>query len=366
MQPAKGIQEVAEKAGVSITTVSHALSGKGRIAPATRERIHRIAAELGYRPHASARNLAARKSGLLGLAVSQAAEQSFAFTGFAYFMQLMGAATKAALDQGYALVLVPPADKGGGGFNALPLDGAAIVDPIRNDPLATGLRSRGVPFVTTGRIPDGPADDYWVDNDHLAGTEAILQHLERSGARRIALITARPPASYAVDAIAAYHDWSERHGNEPLVVVTRGGLTDRQGFAAASELFDRSDPPDAIYATIDTLALGALQAARTRGLSVPDDVLIASCTDNDALRLVDPPLTALNLHPEEIGRRAIEMLVAIADGHEPPQRHVLVRSRVVARASTRRPEGGPSIPPRAGGGGRARQRPPAGVRSRAR
>jgi DNA-binding LacI/PurR family transcriptional regulator len=334
VQQGKGIQEVADRAGVSITTVSHALSGKGRIAPATRERIHRIAAELGYRPLATARNLASRRSGLLGIAVAQAAEHSLHFTSFDYFMQLMGAATKTALEHGYALLLVPPASNGDDPFETLPLDGAVIVDPVRNDPLVRGLRARSVPYVTTGRVPDEPGSDYWVDNDHLGGTLSILQHLERSGAQRIALLTARPSPSYVIDAMTSYKSWSAQRGSDPLTVVSHGDLTENQGFAAAGELLDLPSPPDAIYATIDALAIGALRAARSRGLSVPGDLLIASCTD--AARTGDLPLTAFNLHPDEIGREAIEMLVALVDGREPPEKHVIIPSRITARASTRR------------------------------
>jgi DNA-binding LacI/PurR family transcriptional regulator len=335
----KGIQEVAERAGVSITTVSHALSGKGRIAPATRERIHRIATELGYRPHASARNLAARRSGLFGIAVAHSAEHSLRFTGFAYFMQLMGAATKAALEHGYALLLVPPATDGSDPFEALPLDGAVIVDPVQSDPLVRGLRARSVPFVTTGRVPGDAGSDYWVDNDHVSGTLAILHHLKRSGAQRVALLTARPAPSYALDAISAYEEWSRQRASEPLIAAGRGDLSEGQGFAAAADLLDSASPPDAIYATIDTLAVGALRAARARGLSVPEDLLIASCTDDDAARRASPPLTTMNLHPDEIGREAVEMLVALVDGREPPQRHVVVPSRVTPRGSTRRGTG---------------------------
>ena len=354
MQSVKGIQEVADRAGVSITTVSHALSGKGRIAPATRERIHQIAAELGYRPHASARNLAARKSGLLGIAVSQAAEQSFAFTGFAYFMHLVGAATKAALERGYALVLVPSPDKDEDPFDAFDLDGAVIVDPIRRDPLVAGLRARSIPFVTTGRVPEDPESEYWVDNDHLAGTHAMLAHLERAGAERVALLTARPFPSYALDAVTAYKQWSAARDTEPQLVVTHGDLTESQGVTAARDLFALPSPPDAIYATIDTLALGALRAAQAAGLSVPRDVLIASCTDNDALRAVEPALTALNLHPHEIGRAAVVMLAQIIDGPPPTQTRAIVPSRIAARASTRRhPRPTPSAS-RAGRGRRGR------------
>jgi DNA-binding LacI/PurR family transcriptional regulator len=332
----KGIQEVAERAGVSITTVSHALSGKGRIAPATRERIHRIAAELGYRPHASARNLAARRSGMFGIAVAHSVDHSLRFTGFTYFMHLMGAATKAALDSGYALVLIPPESNNGDPFERLALDGAVIVDPVQGDPLVRGLRARGVPFVTTGRVPGDPSNDYWVDNDHASGTLAILRHLERAGARHVALLTAQPAPSYALDAIAAYENWSRQRGTVPLVDASRGDLSEAHGFTAASELLESADAPDAIYATIDTLAVGALRAARARGLAVPGDLLIASCTDDDAARQASPPVTTMNLHPDEIGRRAIEMLVALVEGHEPAERHVFVTSRIVARASTRR------------------------------
>src|SRR5689334_2714606 len=107
MKVGASIQEVAHAAGVSITTVSHALNGKGRIAPETRARVQRVAAELRYRPHAGARNLAEGKAGVISLAVSQAPGLSFALTDFAYFLNLMAAATRSALQLGYALVLLP-------------------------------------------------------------------------------------------------------------------------------------------------------------------------------------------------------------------------------------------------------------------
>src|SRR5580704_2616877 len=94
-----GIREVAAEAGVSITTVSHALNGKGRISETTRLHVQEAAKRLGYRPNSVARNLAGGRTGLIGLAVSQTLGGQFAIADFAYYSQLMSAASIAAFDR---------------------------------------------------------------------------------------------------------------------------------------------------------------------------------------------------------------------------------------------------------------------------
>lgn len=335
MKQRVSIQDVADAAGVSITTVSHALNDKGRLSAATRDRVREIAEKLQYQPQASARSLAEGRSGLLGLTVSHYSPGSaFALTDFAYFMQLMSAATEAALQRGYALVLVSgqgPADA----LVNLNLDGAIIVDPRNDDPIVRALEENDVPIVTTGRIPDDTNRDWWVDNDHFAGTQSVLRHLDRAAAGQIALINSPPVNSYARDCLAAYEQWCAEHGYEPMVATAGADLAEGAGFAAASELLDRDDPPDAIYATLDRLAIGVLLAANSRGVRVPDDLLVAGCTDSDAAKHSTPALTALTLNPDEIGRRAIEVLSGRIDGGT-PERRVLVGTRIVSRASTRR------------------------------
>src|SRR5690606_24208267 len=101
------IKEVARAAGVSVTTVSHVLNDKGRLNAETRERVCRIAAELGYRPNSAARNLVGKRTGLLGLALSPGSSATLGLGDLEYFAQLMLGATTAALKHGYALVLTP-------------------------------------------------------------------------------------------------------------------------------------------------------------------------------------------------------------------------------------------------------------------
>lgn len=328
-----GIREVAEEANVSITTVSHALNGKGRLSEKTRERVKEVAQRLGYQPNTVARSLAGGRSGLIGLAVAQTADGEFAIADFAYYAQLMNAAAIAAIDRGYALVLASGTKEEA--WSKLWLDGLIVVDPVQEDRLCAEFRSRGIPLVTTGRIPGEP-EGCWIDSDHYEATPAILDHLAERGARRIALLATPPVTTYATDARRAYETWCEQHEQDPLVTIARYGLTERGGYDATLRLLRRSNPPDAIYAMLDRLALGALTAAHEHGISVPGQLQIATCTDSEEARMTRPSLTALALNPEEIGRQAIKMVAAMIEGEGPEQPHVMVDTEIVQRDSTRK------------------------------
>jgi DNA-binding LacI/PurR family transcriptional regulator len=329
-----GIKEVAVAAGVSVTTVSHALNGKGRLPEETRARVRRVADELGYRPNATARNLVVGRTGLLGLAVSQASGPPFAASDFAYFAHLMMAATTEALSSGYALVLAA-ADGALDPRGAVAVDGAIVVDPVRADAVVVALEQAGVPVVTTGRRPDD-GGGWWVDNDHIAGTRSMLNHFQRRGARRIALVMSPIEISYTIDVEGAYRAWCEEHGAQPLIAYAAGDLTERAGYAAASELLALDDPPDAIWATYDRLAFGTLMAAEAHGVDVPGELLLATtATEYQAPSYVTPALTTLEIHPREVGRSAARLLVDLLDDREPEQHNVIVPHRIVARASSR-------------------------------
>jgi DNA-binding LacI/PurR family transcriptional regulator len=334
MSRAVGIKEVAERAGVSPTTVSHALNGKGRISPETRQRVMDVAEQLGYHPNATARNLAGGRTGLIGMAVAQTGEGNFAVSDYEYFVELISAASVAALDCGYALMLASATRAEA--WLRMPVDGAIVVDPVARDPLLGSLRKRSTPLVTTGRVP-GSKRGCWVDSDHRALTRAILDHLAARGAQRIALLGSQLTTSYSIDSLAAYEEWCAEHHQEPInTIITREDLTEGAGFEATVKLLRRSRRPDAVHSTLDRVALGAILAAQSRGLSVPHDLMVSGCSDSAASKWARPGLTTVELYPGQIGAAAIEILTALIEGREAPASQVVIPSRILARGSTRR------------------------------
>ncbi|HEX8754285.1 MAG TPA: LacI family DNA-binding transcriptional regulator [Solirubrobacterales bacterium] len=331
-----GIKDVAAAAGVSITTVSHALNGKGRLPTETRERVREIADRLGYRPNVNARNLAGGRTGLVALTVSQEPELAFQLGDFDYFASLIRYATTAALARGFALAALPPVADNEDVFHHLPLDGAIVVDPVPGDRSLDYLRSQRTPIVTTGRPVDVAAEEeegYWIDNEHIEGMRSVLDHLAEVGAERIALVLPSYPASYVADMRRGYVEWCAARACEERIVMARD-LTEPAGFEAARSLLDGPEPPDAIYASLDRLAIGALMAAETRGIEVPGALRVACCTDSYAARHAATPLTTLALNPEQIGEEAANMLIDLVEGVEPRPRHRFIPTKLLPREST--------------------------------
>jgi DNA-binding LacI/PurR family transcriptional regulator len=327
------IRDVATAAGVSITTVSHALNGKGRLTEETRHRVREVADRLGYKPSPLARGLAGGLTGMLALTVSTVDDLTFNMGDYDYFMQVMNAATSAAFERGFSLTLVPATSRRKV-LAQLPLDGAIVIDPVPGDEMVDLLGERGIPVVTTGRLPDGTEDSWWVDNDHVAGTRAMIEHLAKEGATRVALLTGPAAQSYTIDAIQGFESTTADLHLESVIETVTDSLSESGAYAAASRLFASRRPPDAIYATLDRLALGALLAAEARGIRVPEELRVAGCTDSDAARSSRPRLTALSLSPERIGTEAVDLLVALVEKDPPADLHRIVPFTVIPRAST--------------------------------
>jgi DNA-binding LacI/PurR family transcriptional regulator len=328
------IHDVAREAGVSTTTVSHAINGKGRVDAGTRARVIAIADRLGYRANRTAVNLLRQRTGVIALTISAPEGMPIGLMQLDFYVHFINAATSAALDRGYALILAPPA--GARSFDAVDVDGGILIDPLADDPLIDAMHARGIPVVTSGRDPEKPDDEgVWVDNDIAPSTHALLDHLVEAGARTIGLVAPPEVYSYGIDYRRGYEEWCEATGAEPRIANATDGLTETAGFHAAMQLLGDSDPPDAIFAALDRYALGTLSAAAARGLRVPDDLLVAAGTDSELARKARPPITALDLHPERNGEIAVKMLVERIDAPATPDDHVVVPADVVLRGSTR-------------------------------
>jgi DNA-binding LacI/PurR family transcriptional regulator len=328
---------VARRAGVSATTVSHAFSGKGMVAPATRDRVRQVATSMGYRPDAVARGLRRNRLGVLGLVMRPLDTlDSFLPEGVDYFLRFAGSAAIAALEFGYGLMLVSDPTADGSPEAALACDGFLITEPVANDPIIDMLHAARVPFLAVGGDPARAGLAESVDTETAAMAAEVLDHLNDVGATRVALLAGTDRNAWNLDTEAAYRAWAARHGQPSRVVRRPETAGEAGGRDAADELFGVTQPPDAVYCLTGRHAAGLLTGVRTRGLSVPGDVLIVAGSDSEHTRSSVPPITSVDLRPELLARVVVTMLVNRLDALDRPIPAGEIRGRLLVRASTQR------------------------------
>ncbi|MBA4866200.1 LacI family DNA-binding transcriptional regulator [Streptomyces sp. PSKA54] len=346
-----GIRDVAAAASVSITTVSDALNGKGRLPDATRRHVREVADRLGYRPSAAARTLRTGKSGFIGLTVTTYGDELFTFTEFAYFAEMASAATSAALARGYGLVILP-ATAGHDVWSCVALDGMVVIDPSDRAPVVSELVRQGLPVVSAGRPAGSLPVTAWVDNDHETAVWGILDHLANAGARRIGLLTGTTTDTYTRLSTTAYLNWCERVGQDP-VYEAYPAHDPCAGSVAADRLLSRPDRPDAVYGLFDPGGTDLLAAARRYGLRVPDDLLLVSCSESTVYASTEPPLTTLSRKPRRIGTAVVQLLIDAIEGvdSDQPVEQVIPTELIVRASSQRRQPHAMVNPPRSTGPG---------------
>lgn len=332
--PKPNIHDIAREAGVSITTVSHSMNGRGRVQPDTRRRVLRTAERLGYTANAHAQRLVTGRHMTLALQVADLGEDAL-IPASAYYIQVLNDASAAALELGYTPMLVPARDAVD--VRSLPIDGALIIDPTGDEALLDAAVDGGIEVITAGRVL-GDDSVRWIDNDHPALTLQILDHLAEMGYERPALLTGAESQSYAADAIAAYNTWTGERGLEQIVVTVSEPATIRTGMQAARRLLKRKNRPDAIHTSFDVFALGTLAAARAMGLNVPQDLGISCGLEGYSLQVAEPPITAIELDAGRIGREAVSLLVRGLDPDEddPGPASTTVPAKLNRRQSTKR------------------------------
>jgi DNA-binding LacI/PurR family transcriptional regulator len=324
------IFDVAEAAGVSITTISHVYSGKRPVSEATRERVLATAAELGYQPHKGAQALARGRTMTLALQVSMSSQEVVLST---YYTEIMPALSEAAVALGYAFVIVPTAPNEESFITPIlsnrSIDGAIVVDPRLNDPFVAALQRRRIPFVSAGRVLDGGGAPV-IDNDHDRICADTLAHLREQGYRQIAMIAYPPQTSYPVDVCASFRT---RNPDGPIEIASE--LTERAGFEAACSMLDSPHTWDALFCVNDVLAAGALRAAQERSVGVPDELAIVGVGDSVLATRMRPELTSTRVWPDRVGSLLVETLDRLLNG-EPVERLTLVPTELIARESSTR------------------------------
>jgi DNA-binding LacI/PurR family transcriptional regulator len=328
---------VAAEAGISITTASDALNGKGRVADATRERVREAAERLGYRPNQLARGLVGARTGLIAVAFSHTGDITAALADRDYLRQAVVALTGDALELEVGLVLGPPT-RHPEMWSKIPVDGLVVFSPVRGDPLLPQIRSEGTPMVLVGRDPEGGHRDSCVDNDHLAGTRTVLDHLEARGAERPGLVATDLEDAFTDDCITGYREWCADHSAEPTIVMVPAGTSAREAAGLIERALSATDAPDALHATVWEMGARIAETASSLGLRIPEDLMITACGDTEPLP-GEVPITQLKLYPEVAAREAIDLLMTVIQGSPSPSDREVPTELSVRPSTERRPRG---------------------------
>ncbi|MDQ0380411.1 LacI family DNA-binding transcriptional regulator [Amycolatopsis thermophila] len=328
------IRDVAERARVAISTVSHTFSGSRPISQATRERVLRAAEELGYDPNPSARSLRTGRSGIVGLVL----RPRYAVTGTPdraeTFNRLVGSVATEMLRRKTGLIHVPDIDDPS--VARVPMDGCIVAHPYGDDPVLTELTRRGIPVVTVEEDPERPDLPWAVRLDYPKVVTELLDHLREGGARRITLFTGTEDNAWNRRTRETYLAWSARRRRAPRVEVLSEGLTPEDAMTAVRASLRGRHRPDAIIMATSDFAAPAARVATEEGLRVPDDLMIASLTDSEHSRTASPPITAMDLNHESLAEHAVELMLARLSGAAEPAEALVIDPVLHLRASTLR------------------------------
>lgn len=326
------IKDVAARAGVSISTVSHVFSGARPISDRTSARVRQAAEDLDYRPDAVARSLRTAQTGIIGFALRPRDAIAGSLRGTQTFARLIGATAAHVLEQGRAMILVP--DLLDPQARQVPMDGCILAHPYGNDPVLTHLLQRQVPLVTVDPDPDRPEQPWAVVVDYASAMRTLLAEMREQGANRILLLSGTEDNAWNRHTAQAYTEWAAGHQD----VVLHERLYEGEGVAGAaravSAALASAAPPDGVITAASTFAAGALEAIRSKRLAVPGDVLLAAWTDSEYTRNASPPITALDLNLEEAAGEAVRLLTARLSGSPEPEEPVVVEPKLFWRAST--------------------------------
>ncbi len=337
------IRDVAKRAGVSHQTVSRVINGDPLVTPETRAKVDTAIAELGYQPNAIARSLAAGHSHTLACIAPNLTDYTFAC--------IIEGAEAECRQHGFFLISSSAPDEAT--FAALinelapsrRIEGVMIINPYVDDRVA--FLPKNFPTVFVGGQPHEGTDLDSVALDDEAAARTATRHLIELGHRHIAMITGPVIEDCTRERITGYQSALMSAGLPIDAGLTvSGDWSASSGHAAFAQLFDRAAPPTAIFAQNDRMALGALRAARDRGLNVPDQIAVIGLDDMPLASYFDPPLTTMHQDMFAIGRTAAQLLVGAVDHPQAKRQHLRLQAELLVRQSTCHltPKGGEAVP----------------------
>ena len=329
--PVTRLADVARAARVGTSTASRVLNGDPTISirADTRERIQREAQRLNYSPNWFARGLKLARTATFGMVMPNLA--------YPVNAEIIRGAERAAAAAGYVLVLVDAEEflRAGDAFQRLlqerRVDGLLVASAPSTTRLPDELR--GLPFVLVNRR--APRLGASVTVDDAAGMRLAVEHLVELGHRRIAHIAGPRDADTARRRLAGFRAAMRDAG---LAVethfVAEASFEEAAGFQAMERLLDGRPRPTAVAIWSLAAAIGAVAAARRRGLKLPEELSVVAFHDAPIAAYLDPPLTTIRMPLRELGERSVQCLLTLVEGGATPSIVIRTPPALVLREST--------------------------------
>ncbi|MFD7501099.1 LacI family DNA-binding transcriptional regulator [Streptomyces sp. NPDC059850] len=332
------IKDVAQRAGVSVATVSRVLNDHPAVRTDTRDKVLAAVADLGYRPNAVARSLRTHQTRALGLVISDVLNP--------FFTELARSVEDAARDRGYSVVI--------GNADERPdlqdhhvrtlvdrrIDGLLVSPTDGGSPLMLDAARAGTPMVFVDRWIEGEGLDEVpvVRTDGGGAVRDLVAHLHALGHRRLAIIAGPAATTTGRERVDAFRSALREFGLAlPADYIGQGDFQADSGRRVTARFLDLPQPPEAVFAADNLMALGAMDEIRSRGLRVPDDVALAAFDDIPWFVHTDPPITAIAQPTGDLGHAAVRALIDRVEGR--PAASVTLSARLVPRRSCGEPEG---------------------------
>jgi LacI family transcriptional regulator len=329
------LEDIAELAGVSRSTVSRVINEQPNVRADVRKRVLEVIQHTGYHPNAAARTLASQRSWTIGLILPLSV--SIFFTD-PYYPHLTKGIAQACNQYDYtlALFLVSSKEDEEKMFPRISkrslLDGVMVQAGHHGDQGIIGkLVDSGMPLVVMGR-PFRSDNVSYIDIDNVNSAYNAVTHLVRLGYQRIATITGPSTSTVGIDRNEGYRKaLVERGRSIDLSLISEGDFTEAGGYYAMQRLL--ATRPDAVFAASDIMAFGAMRAVRDTGLCVPDDIAFVGFDDLPIATLSDVQLTTIRQPVVPFGVKAVEVLIDLIENGPTPPRHIIMDTELVIRAS---------------------------------
>lgn len=341
------LRDVAKHANVSTSTVSRVLNNKNTTIPIseeTRQRVLEAVQAVGYKPNIVARQLARKQSFALICAVVPKTVPAILSHPF-YMMVLRGIA-HTCQDQGYAVTIYfadttntdpKTIEQDYGRVLDIPADGIILTTSHNNDQFMPRLQADNVPFVHIGRqlsSTETSPQTSFVDVDNYLGARLATEHLISKGHRKIATITGDLDMAPGIDRLRGFQDsLAEAQIDLPADWIIPGQFDPESGYLGLNQLLAGADRPTAVFTASDSTAIGALQAIKEQGLSVPHDIALIGYDDIREAANTNPPLTTIRQSAINLGQTAAEIMLSLIESPSQTSQ-IILQPELIVRQTT--------------------------------